>query len=101
MNVVGGMRLDEPAADLPVILSLVSALRDVPISEDTIAFGEVGLSGEVRNVSRAQMRVNEAARLGFKKCILPKASMKHIDSVSDNIELIPVRYIREAIDHIR
>ena len=101
LNVVGGMRLDEPAADLPVALALVSALRDVPLDEDIVAFGEIGLSGEIRSVPRALMRVNEAARLGFKKCILPKGCIKQLESVSKDIELIPVRYLREALEIIR
>lgn len=100
LNVVGGMRLDEPAADLPVVMALVSALRDIPLDEDTVIFGEIGLSGEIRNVPRAQLRVSEAARLGFKRCILPKACLMQIDTSTLDIELCPVRYVREAIDLI-
>ncbi len=101
LNIAGGMRLDEPAADLPVVMSLVSALRDVPLDEETVIFGEVGLSGEIRNVERALLRVNEAARLGFKKCILPKASLKQLEGYNKNITLLPVKNISEAIDFIR
>ena len=82
-------------------MSLVSALRDVPLDEDTVIFGEVGLSGEIRNVPRALLRVNEAARLGFKKCILPKACLKQLDGYNKDIELIPVGSVREAIEFIR
>ncbi len=101
LNIVGGMRLDEPAADLPVALALVSALRDIPLPEDLVAFGEIGLSGEIRNVPRAALRVNEAARLGFKRCIVPKTNIKQLEGIKADIEIIPVRYLRDAIDLVR
>lgn len=101
LNIVGGMRLDEPAADLPVALALVSALRDVPLPEDLVAFGEIGLSGEIRNVPRAALRVTEAARLGFKRCIVPKTNIKQLEGIKADIEIIPVRYLRDAIDLVR
>ena len=72
INVVGGMKLDEPAADLPIALSLVSNLTDKVIPDDLVAFGEIGLAGEMRAVNRVLVRVKEAQRLGFKRCILPK-----------------------------
>jgi DNA repair protein RadA/Sms len=100
LNIVGGMKLDEPAADLPTVIALVSALRDIPLDEDTLAFGEVGLSGEVRNVPRALLRVKEAARLGFKRCIVPAASVKQLKDVKD-IEIVPVRYLRDVLEIIR
>jgi len=101
LNIVGGMRLDEPAADLPVALSLVSALRDIPLPEDLVAFGEIGLSGEIRNVPRAAMRINEAARLGFKRCIVPKTNLKQLEGIKADIEIIPVRYLRDALEYVR
>ncbi len=101
INIVGGMRLEEPAADLAVAMSLVSGLRDIPISEKTIAFGEIGLSGELRSVSRVNARINEAARMGFNECILPKSCMKQVTNVPDGIKLIPVRTLSEAISYIR
>ena len=101
LNVVGGMRLDEPACDLAVCMALVSGLRDVPLDEKMIAFGEVGLSGEIRTVSRVQARVNEAARLGFTQCILPKSCIKNVTSVPSGIELIGVKNIKVAISLIR
>ncbi len=101
LNIVGGMRLDEPAADLAVAMALVSGLRDIPIDPNTIAFGEIGLSGEIRTVPRAQARVNEAARLGFTKCILPSASIKQITNCPDSIELIGVRNLAQAIAIIK
>lgn len=98
VNVAGGLRLDEPAADLAVALSLVSGLRDVVIDEKTIAFGEIGLSGEIRSVSRPLARVNEAARLGFKRCILPKSCLKQLKNISADIEIVGVSSLRESIN---
>ncbi len=96
VNIVGGLRLDEPAADLSVALALASSLRDVPIDDDTIAFGEIGLSGEIRSVSRVEARVREASRLGFKRCIVPFSAKKLLSSVKD-VELIFVRTLGEAL----
>lgn len=101
LNVVGGMRLDEPACDLAVCMALVSGLRDTPIDEKLIAFGEVGLSGEIRNVSRVQARVNEAARLGFTQCILPRSCIKQITKKPDGMELIGVKNLQQALSIIR
>ena len=101
VNIVGGMKLDEPAADLAVALALVSALRDKPVDENLIAFGEIGLSGELRSVPRAQSRINEAARLGFTKCVLPKACIKQISNCPDSLEIICVRSLAEAISVIK
>lgn len=81
VNVVGGLKMDEPASDLTVCMALASGLTDVPISDDVIAFGEVGLAGELRSVNNITMRLSEAARLGFKKCILP---IKNFESVNKN-----------------
>ena len=101
VNIVGGMRLDEPAADLAVAMALVSGYRDIAIDENLIAFGEIGLSGELRSVPRAQARINEAARLGFTKCILPKACMKQISSTPKGLELIGVNSLGQAISIIK
>lgn len=101
LNVVGGMRLDEPACDLAVCMALVSGLRDTPLDERLIAFGEVGLSGEIRSISRVQARVNEAARLGFTQCVLPRSCIKQITKKPDGIELIGVKNIKEALTLIR
>lgn len=101
LNIVGGIRLDEPAADLAVAMALVSGLRDIPIDENTVAFGEIGLSGELRSVPRAQARVTEAARLGFRQCILPAACLKQISACPDSIRLIGVKKLGEAINLIR
>lgn len=101
VNIVGGMRLDEPAADLAVAMALVSGLRDIPIDQNTIAFGEIGLSGEIRTVPRAQSRIIEAARLGFTRCILPKASLKSITNCPDSIKLIGVSTLGQALSIIK
>lgn len=100
LNVVGGLRLDETAADLAVIFALVSALREVAVPDDLVVFGEVGLSGEIRSVSRAVARVHEAVRLGFKRCVLPKSCYKQLMSAKlpDGIELIYVSTVGDAIE---
>lgn len=98
VNVVGGLRIDEPAIDLAVAMSIISSLKDTPISDTAIAFGEIGLAGEIRSVSQAQMRINEAERLGFSRIILPSHNLKGV--TSDTAELIGVRNIREAFEAI-
>ncbi len=101
VNIVGGMKLDEPAADLAVAMALVSGFKDIAIDENLIAFGEIGLSGELRSVPRAQSRINEAARLGFTKCLLPKSCIKQISACPDSLELIGVTSLRQAISVIK
>lgn len=98
VNVVGGLRLDEPASDLAVAMSLVSSLKDVPISEDAIVFGEIGLAGEIRAVAHIDARISEAARLGFRKCILPYHNMKQVGAKHTGIELIGVKNVKEAFE---
>ncbi len=98
INIVGGLRIDEPAIDLSVAMAIISSLKDTPISDTAIAFGEIGLAGEIRSVSQAQMRVNEAERLGFTKIVLPIHNLKGI--TSNSAELIGVRNIREAFESI-
>ena len=82
-------------------MSIVSAIRDIPISETLIAFGEVGLSGELRNVPRVQERIKEAARLGFTECVLPKNCIKGLTDIPDGIKLIGVRNLKEALSLIK
>lgn len=99
LNVVGGLRIDEPAVDLAVAMALVSSLKDTPIRDDTVVFGEIGLAGELRSVSHIESRVSEAYRLGFTRCVLPYHSMKSIDSKRfSGVELIGVHNVREAFD---
>lgn len=97
VNIAGGMRMNEPALDLAIVLALVSSLKDKPIDPKTVIFGEVGLSGEVRGVSMAEQRVNEAQKLGFETCILPRICLDKLKK-TDGIRLIGVETIREAID---
>ena len=97
INVIGGLRLDEPAADLPVLLALASSYRDQVIENDLCAIGEVGLTGEIRSVSHLNQRLAEVARLGFKKCIIPKISSEKLEIPGD-LTIYRVRNIREAIE---
>lgn len=99
VNIAGGIRMTEPALDLGIVLALVSSFKDVSISEKTICFGEVGLSGEVRAVNMAQQRVQEAKKLGFESCILPKVCLKNMGK-TEGIQLIGVSDVREAIQAI-
>lgn len=96
LNIVGGFRLDEPAGDLAVALSLYSALMDKPIGETVLAFGEVGLGGELRGVSNAAQRIAEAERLGFTLCILPKQNLRTLQRERFTIELAGVSNLKEA-----
>lgn len=100
VNVVGGLWLDEPAMDLPVALALISGLKDVVVSSDTVAFGEIGLTGEIRSVSNADMRVAEAARMGFKRVILPYHNVSGM-AKRDDITIIGVKNVREAFEEIQ
>ena len=96
VNIAGGVRLSEPAMDLALVLAVISSYKDVPVSDKTIVFGEVGLSGEVRAVSMAKQRVQEAKRLGFTKVILPKSSMDQVKDIK-GIELIGVSAVWDAM----
>ena len=99
VNIAGGIKMNEPAIDLGIVLALVSSYKNRPIDEKTICFGEVGLSGEVRAVNMAEQRVLEAKKLGFSTCILPevsKASMKEIEG----IRLIGVKNVKDAITYV-
>lgn len=101
INVVGGLKLDEPACDLSAALSLISALKDKPLPADLVAFGEIGLSGEVRSVARIESRVKEARRLGFKQCMLPYSCLAKLDISSfSGVELIGVHSVKEAVYHL-
>ena len=96
INVVGGLELDEPAADLATVLAIASSFLDRPLGMDLAAVGEVGLSGELRSVSAMNQRLTEIARLGFKRCVMPAQSREDA-SVLDGLQLIPARSIGEAI----
>ena len=101
VNIIGGLRLDEPAADLPVVLALVSNLLDKPIPADLAAFGEVGLAGEIRAVQSVRQRVGECSRLGFSRIILPKSSMAQLQDTVAGVELLPVSNLSQALALIR
>jgi len=96
INIAGGVRMNEPALDLAIVLALVSSYKDRPVNPKTIIFGEVGLSGEVRAVSMAEQRVNEAMKLGFEACILPQVCLEKMKK-TDKIALHGVSTVREAI----
>lgn len=99
VNIVGGLRADEPASDLAVALSIISSLKDAVIDSSTIVFGEIGLAGEIRTVNNCEQRIRECERLGFKKCIIPRQNIKNL-SKNDfkDIEIIGVRNVREAFE---
>jgi len=99
LNVIGGLRLDEPAADMAIALSLLSSIKDIPVPDELIAFGEIGLAGECRSVSAPEVRINEAVRLGFTKIILPKKDLGRVDvsKIPSEVELIGVGGIFDAL----
>ena len=97
INVIGGLRLDEPGADLPVILAVASSYRDAVIPDDLVAIGEVGLTGEIRSVSHMNQRLGEVARLGFKKVIIPRGGAEKLE-IPAGLEVYRVRNLREAIE---
>ena len=100
LNVAGGLRLDEPAVDLGVLISLASSHIDRPVDPFTMIFGEVGLSGEIRAVNGAPSRVAEARQLGFQKIILPKNNLSRLEEVPEGVELIGVDHVVAALDVI-
>jgi DNA repair protein RadA/Sms len=99
VNVAGGFKISEPAADLPLVLAMASSLYNCPLDAEMFAFGEVGLSAEIRAVSQAQRRVTEAARLGLKKCILPETSLEGL-KIPKGMKAIGVRTLRQAINAV-
>jgi DNA repair protein RadA/Sms len=99
INVIGGLKLEEPGADLPVVLAVASSYRDTPIADDVVAIGEVGLTGEIRSVSHLNQRLQEVSRLGFKKCVIPKGGAEKLE-IPDGLQVYRVRNIREAIEVI-
>lgn len=101
LNIVGGLKLYEPAADLSVAMALISSLKDVVVNENTLAFGEIGLAGEVRAVNNCEQRIQEAMRLGFTKCIIPFHNYKSLSkNLKVNVDIVPVRTVRAAFDAI-
>ena len=99
INIVGGLKIDEPATDLSVAMALVSSLKDTVVADDTLAFGEIGLAGEIRGVNNCEQRVKEAIRLGFSRCIIPRHNLRNLSSdICVDTEIIGVRNIRETFE---
>ncbi|MBQ6680097.1 MAG: DNA repair protein RadA [Lachnospiraceae bacterium] len=100
LNVTGGMRVQEPALDLAAVVAIASAYLDIPLDEKSLAFGEIGLAGEIRGVSAAALRVRDAVKLGYEKIMLPAASARAVEEKYRKY-CIPVRTVREAVDRLR
>ncbi len=100
VNIVGGIRMNEPAADLGIVMAIASSYKNRPVPEDAIVFGEVGLSGEVRAVTMPEQRVAEARKLGFKTCIIPEVSLKTLGTSDEKlgIRVVGVRSVNQVID---
>jgi len=98
VNVAGGIKVEDPAVDLAVAVALASGLREKPVASDTMVVGEVGLAGEIRSISNAPLRINEAQKLGFKHCVLPKNNMSALNVKKGAMELVPVSTLKEALD---
>ncbi|MBF0484472.1 MAG: DNA repair protein RadA [Candidatus Omnitrophica bacterium] len=101
VNVVGGVKLIDPAADLAVVVSVASALLDKPVPYDTVFIGEVGLAAEVRSVSQISSRIKEAEKLGFKRCVLPKNNLKAGTDIKTKLNIIAVENVRQALDVLK
>jgi DNA repair protein RadA/Sms len=97
VNVVGGMHIDEPAIDLGIVAAVTSSLREVAIEPGLLVLGEVGLGGEVRGISQAELRIREAAKMGFTRCLLPERNLAKIEPI-DGIELVGISEVGEALD---
>ena len=97
INVIGGLQIDEPAADLAVAIAIASSVKDRPIHADMAFVGEIGLSGELRAVSQLDVRLKEAAKLGFKRCVIPRPTKKRTGDIPDGLEIIGCRSLHEAI----
>ena len=98
INVAGGIKVEDPGADLGVAMAVSSAFREQPVLPETVVIGEIGLAGEVRSISQVVLRINEAEKLGFKHCVLPRNNYKNLKLDKNTIELIPVSTLKEALD---
>lgn len=102
VNITGGLRIAEPSMDLGIVLSLVSSYMDIEIPDDVMVFGEVGLSGEIRAVSNAEQRVEEASRLGFDRIMMPAFHAGRIDAKNlKDVQILSVRTLKEAMAVLR
>jgi DNA repair protein RadA/Sms len=97
VNVAGGMRVDEPAADLGIVSAMLSSFLDRPVDENLVVFGEVGLAGEIRGVSQPEVRIKEARKLGFSRCALPKGNLDACAKI-EGAELVPVESLRQLME---
>jgi len=100
VNVAGGIKVEDPCADLAVAVAVASAFREQWVVPETVVLGEVGLAGEIRSISQAILRINEAEKLGFKHCVLPRNNLKNLEFNKGAMELIPVSTLKEALDVI-
>ncbi|MBM3250016.1 MAG: DNA repair protein RadA [Candidatus Omnitrophica bacterium] len=100
VNVAGGIKIEDPAADLAVAASIASAHREAPVIPGSVVLGEVGLAGEIRSISQAGLRINEAERLGFNHCVLPKNNLRSLNFKGEGLELIPATTLKEVLDII-
>ena len=98
VNVVGGLQIDEPAADLAMAVAIASSMRNLPVRAETVLIGEVGLSGELRMVGQMTARLHEAAKLGFKTAVVPRR-IRRVEPWPDEIKVIEVRSLHQALDH--
>jgi DNA repair protein RadA/Sms len=99
INLAGGIRQTEPALDLGIVMAVLSSFRNVPVDDHMIVFGEVGLSGEVRAVPMAQLRVQEAAKMGFTACVLPRSNLRRLEA-PEGMRLLPVSSLAELVDYL-
>ena len=99
MNIIGGIKINEPAIDLGIILATASSFKNLAIPNDCVVMGEVGLTGEVRNVNMIEKRIKEAEKMGFKTCIIPESNKKLLKD-SFKIDIIGVRTINEAMQKV-
>jgi DNA repair protein RadA/Sms len=97
VNVAGGMRVDEPAADLGIVSALISSFLDRPVDKNLVVFGEVGLAGEIRAVSQPEVRIKEARKLGFTRCVLPKGNLEACSRTKE-VELVPVDSVQQLME---
>ena len=97
MNVIGGIRLIEPSADLGAALALISSIKDIPLPDDFIAIGEIGLAGECRAIPAIEQRINEAARIGFTQIMVPYRSIINKKFNLPGVEIIPVKSVFDAL----
>lgn len=100
INIAGGIKIDEPAIDLAVAMSIYSSYKDIPVDSETVILGELGLSGEVRTISYIDRRITEAAKLGFKRIIIPKGNLKNLNTKKYTAEIMGVEKIKDAVERL-